>query len=227
MMGVITSCKTYDGLVLFIEPSATPFTSESVPVRMVFTNASDKTLVIPEPILGRNLVLRVLDEHGKHLSQSGSSADHDDDNGVPIPVKERITLKPYEAWKTEVFDLFTHTSPSLIEPAQTVCVLATYSFNDENYEGKITLGVPAHDLEIKPEYISGEKALALTQQELGKYPDMWNAVKNIEPSVQCVNGIYRVTYSRPLPPGVRGNSIIVSIRIDASTGKILSRRVGG
>ena len=221
MIGIAISCKANDGLVLFIEPSAMPFTSESVPVRVVFTNANDKTLVIPEPILGRNLALRVFDEHGKHLSQSGSSADHDDDDGVPIPVKERITLKPYEAWKTEIFDLFTHSFPSfLIEPNKNVRVVATYSLDDKNYEGNIALSIPAHNLEIKPEYISSEKGLAIAIQELEKGGIKMDTFKETETTIQCINGVYRVTLSRPILPGAMGNSSFI-IKIDATSGEIL------
>ena len=245
MMGCIVPCRgdggvvlSSDRLVLSIEPSTLPFTSESVPFQVVFTNTSDSTFTILEPVLGRDLVIRVFDKEGQELARSVNNIEYRNRyrGNRPGENKEYIQLKPREAWKTEILDLFVHVRPSFrITPDQTVSIVVKYTLTEvgvkreeeKEYEAKISVDIPARDMEVKRGYISSDEALALAERELRINPDKWSKVKDITPTVQCINGTYRITYPRDWPPKMRGPTYIYKIVIDAHTGKILSVSMGG
>jgi hypothetical protein len=222
--GLAALCHGAEGLIISIEPFTTQITSESVPFRVVFTNASNVTISILKPVLARDLVLCVFDKTNAEQARSGIGVEYMVGYGMEDK-NEYISLTPHEIWKTEPYDLFKHTRSSFrIAPDQTVRVSAIYSLKGKDYEGSAMIVIPAHDLEVKPEYISGDKALALAIQELKKRGFKMDALKGIEPTVQCVNGIYRVVYSRQLPsqPRVRGGGpVIISLKVDAISGNIL------
>lgn len=209
-----------DGLALSVELSDALVTSESMSIQVVFTNTSNATITFPEPVLGRTLVLRVFDEKDNLLARSGIPIEYigDDDKSVV----KRNSLQPRESWKTESFDLFISVYPSvMLTPDQTVRVSAIYSLNGKDYEASASIDIPAHDLVIKPEYISKEKALDLARQDFEKKgAGKMDVFKDAVPTAQCINGIYRVIYSHPQPPRARGQFNVV-IKIDAITGNVL------
>jgi len=233
LASLVMSCAAFcqaNKLALVVEPSSLPSTSESVFIRVVFTNTGSSTFTIPEPNVDRNLAILVSDEKDNLLSRSPIYIDAEDDDAEDDDEKmpeERVSLKPYAAWEMEPIDVFKATSPSfMIKPDEAVCVTVTYSLAEKEYKAQTTLKIPAQDLEIKPEYISKEKALSLARQKIAELDGYLNATKDITPTIQCVNGIYRVIYSRTLPLKVRGSSIVLRLDIDALTGKVL-RVLGG
>jgi len=224
MMALATSCKTYNGLILSIEPSATPPTSESVPFHVVFMNTGDSTLSVLKPVMGRDLVIHVFDENNNELTLSTSKSEYSDIywGDTPKPRKEYTKIKSGEIWKSESFDLFIDTYPSFrLVPDQTVRMEAIYSLKGKEFEINTTFDIPAHDTEIKPEYISGDEALALATQNLIKIGFAEDAINELKITVQCINGTYRVTYSHPNPPPrVRGR-FSFTVKIDPISDEIL------
>jgi len=217
MIGFVTSCKGAAELALFIKPSGAPFTSESVSIQVVFTNTSDATISFPTPVLGRNLTLCTFDNNDTLLTRSGILVKYDDE----IPVVKPIALMSRGTWTTESLNLFEQTSPSfMITPNQTIRVLATYTLTGKEYNGSISLVIPEHDMQIKQEYISSKQALDLARQAIEE-KGYGGEVKDITPTMECINGIYRIIYSRPLPPRVRGSTTVVGVHVDAISGVVL------
>lgn len=219
--GLSAICHGAEELIISIEPLTTQFTSESVPFKVVFTNAGEAVFSVPKPSLGRNTTFRVFNNKGENLARSGMRAR--DVGGYGEEEKaEYASLKPHESWKTETYDLFSHVRPTFrIASGQTVQLVVAYSLEGKEYKASAALAIPAHDLEIKPEYIPKEKALNLAVDEIKKKPNFWSKIKNIEPDVQCINGSYRVVFSRQLPLGTTGGSLLASVKIDATTGRVL------
>lgn len=223
MIGITTTCSGADGLGVSIEPSRDQFTSESIPFRVVFTNTTKSKITFPEPIRGKNLAFFVFadNQKGGLLARSGVIKTQLNDGGTPPDSPKRISVDPGHAWKTEYFDLFKHTSPpSMISTGQTVRVTVTYSLKDDKYEDSILVSIPLHDLTIMPEYISSEKALELARSDfVKKMQGNLGVYRDVVPSVQCVNGVYRVVYAHPNPPKTRGCFDVV-IKVDATTGNV-------
>jgi len=209
-------------LRVFVEHSETNATSEYIPFKMCFTNAGDKAISILKPVIGRDFVVRVYSKTGDELARSAIQSEYMPNHWKNVN-KEWISLKPNAIWDSEEYDLFAVVYPVFrITPNQTVRAEVSYSLNGVMYVTDVLIGIPSHDMVIKPEYISKEKAVELAVAELRRRGFFANALlKGIVPDTQCINGVYRVSYSRSVPQGVLGDSLIVSVKVDAKTGKVL------
>jgi len=228
LASLVMSCAAFcqaDKLALVVEPSSLPSTSESVFIRVAFTNARSSTLTIPEPSIEKNLAIRVFDDKNEEIAGSYPHSYFDEDDQTEKVPAKYISLKPHAMLEMVPIDIFKTVSPSfLINPGQTVRVKVTYTFAEADYEAQATLKIPAHDLEIKDEYISEEKALALAEQHILEVYGSLDVINGFTSSVKCINGKYRVMYLAPpksRPPGWRGRTLNVLVHIDALTGKIL------
>lgn len=208
-------------LRVFIETSATNVTSESVPFKICFTNASDKMVSILKPVVGTDMSIRVYDKTGEELActRMPSMVFEKEQGDVQ---RERILLKPLGTWESEIYELFSIVYPAFrIAANQEVRLEVVCSINNKQYIFSASLYIPPPDLRIKPEYISEKRAMEIVENEIGKWPELRHSIGDIKPVIQCVNGSYRVAYLRSLPAGVRGGSTVFSMKIDAATGRVL------
>lgn len=212
---------------VFLEPLATNVTSEFIPFRMCFTNLSDKTVSVLKPVAGRDLVIRVYGKNGDELARSGIPCEYA--SGYWKDVKEEhVVLGPYATCEAGRYELFAVARPSFrMTPDQTVRVEATYSMQGKEYKADVLIHIPPHDMKIKPGYISKEKARELAVAELrNRGFSTEKLLKGIEPEVMCINGIYRVSYSRSVPSSILRDPIIVSVCVDAANGQVLKLLIG-
>ena len=210
-----------DGIDVVFVPSLEHLTSESVHFKVVVINAGDKTVFFTKPLVGRDMIIRVYDKFGKEQASSpllieNNSICHGD------ATREYIPLKPLESWDSDSYELFSVVYPPIcINSNQDLRVVVVCSINNKKYEAEVSLRIPSPDLQIRPEYISQNEAMIIAEREIMKQTELWNLIKDVKPDVKCVNGSYRIVYSRSLPRGVRGSTTMASVKIDALTGRVL------
>ena len=227
IVGFGSLCHGAEKMNVFVNTVVTNVTSESVPFKVVFTNCSDMSISVLKPVVGRDMVVRVYDKAGEQLARSGVSL-----SGYGKEVKkEYVSLKPRATWASEMYELFNVVSPSFrMTPDQTVRVEVVYSMDGREYMAAEYIRIPPHDMGIKPEYISKEKALELAVQELKKSGDAVATRKDLELEVQCINGIYRVVFLKEKAVSKAhmwgGGRVLRVIQIDAATGKVIQVALG-
>lgn len=216
-----------ESLKVLVKPTVAPFTSESVQFRVVFTNVGDKAVRALKPVIGADMSIRVCDKAGEELACTRTSSmvlEKEHGGGQ----RERILLKPLETWESEVYELFSIVHPVFrIAVNQEVRIEMICSINNKQYISAASVYIPPPDLRIKPEYISKKMAMEIARSEIEKRPELRHLIDDIKPEIKCVNGSYRVEYLRLLPTGVRGSNTIFSMKIDATTGRILQMHGAG
>lgn len=219
--------KCADGLDVMVVPSPVQFTSESVHLKVVFTNTSDRAILFLRPLIGRDMIIRVYDKSGEEMACSRRLIENDSRCYGDVP-REHIRLKPLEKWVSDSFELFSVVYPAIcINSNQYVRVVVVCSINNKKYEAEVSLNIPPPDLRIRPEYISQADAIKIAENEIMKQIELWNLIRDVKPVVKCINGSYRIVYSRPIPRGVRGSSSLASVKIDAMTGRVLQMSGAG
>lgn len=216
-----------ESLSIHVDVQKTKATSESIPFKVIFTNDSDMTVSVLKPIVGRNMVVCVCDERGDQLARSAIPSDFASDYGN-VTNLGHVSLAPRSCLETETYELFSVVYPGFrITPGQVVRMDISYLLEGKEYKADAQIRIPPHDFEIRPEYISKERARALAALELKKRGCRMDAVNDVEPKVQCINGTYRVVYARKDSEmsTIRGGGE-VCVRIDAITGNVLQLSMG-